>query len=165
MVSKTWLLLHWWNKCWEMYITYWIYHVSHCGRLCCGCLHKQYIWGCWATFKPERLCTVWKIWVFMSNLHPQYSRTLKMWPSCAGVYLLWLFHPQRRTHGSATLCQRRLTHLSIMIFWMILTFRLSRVHQHHQTDIYLLLILSDSKFKGDIRDVSSLRPLHWGHDK
>lgn len=46
-------------------------------------------------------------------------------------------------HGTETLCQRRLTRLSIMTFWMIVTFGLLRSYQQHSgADIYLLLLLS-----------------------
>lgn len=110
--------------------------------------------------KPERLCTLWENWsVYIklaSTKQRDSSMRWKMWSSCACVYLLWLLPPQRRKHGLATLCQRRLTHLSIMTFWMILTFRLSRVYQHHSgADIYLLLLLSER-----LQVVCSLRCAH-----
>lgn len=103
--------------------------------------------------KSERLCMVCESGVFMSNLHPESSMRWKIWSSCAGVYLLWLLHHQRGKHSSVTHCQRRLTHLSIMTFEMILTFRLSQVYQYHcRADIYLLLLLYEQ-----LQAVCSLR--------
>lgn len=105
------------------------------------------IWGCWVTLpnlkSSARFVKLLCLCQRASTKQRDSSVRWKMGSSCAVIPPASAGSLERK-HSTPTLYQRRWTHLSMMTFWVILTFRLSQVYQHHSAvDIYLLLLVSD----------------------